>query len=46
MTVSGWRLPSAQTAGKPIVLAASVTKGKTVVKLRDDRRRPLWGKKK
>jgi hypothetical protein len=43
VTVSGWRLPSAQTAGKPIVLAASVTKGKTVVKLRDDRRRPLWG---
>lgn len=42
LTISGWRLPSAQTAGKPIVLAASITQGKKVVKLRDDRRRPLW----
>jgi hypothetical protein len=46
IAISGWRLPSAQTAGKPIVLAASITKGKTVVKLRDDRRRPVWIKKK
>jgi hypothetical protein len=45
LTISGWRLPNAQTAGKPVFLAASLTKGKTMVKLRDDNRRPLWKKK-
>jgi hypothetical protein len=45
VVISGWRLPSARTADKPIMLAASITKGKAVAKLRDERRRPLWNKK-
>jgi hypothetical protein len=40
--ISGWRVPGASLLDTPLMLAATIQKGTLVVRLRDEKRLPLW----
>jgi hypothetical protein len=40
--ISGWRVPGAKVIDQPLMLAASIQKGTQTLRLRDDKRLPLW----